>query len=259
MARYIFADDPLRQAFNYRRFAYSRLTDQHRVILSTATKDSNHSLQLFVAANHRIKIAVGRSCCQIHTKGAKCPAARITAAPRLGSNIAMFAAILFKRLLEFTDYHIDVDTHFAQQRCRSSVTLAQNTVQNVLCAEIIMAILARRFPRHAQCQQSRLAKAHHTSTSNHSRRLDIQNHFSLLQSHAGVSQYLRRRARPLRQNAEQQVLRPNVITTVTASNRVSMLDASARVVGQSRNKICKVFWHHQFSVLSVLPITANYT
>ena len=122
-----------------------------------------------------------------------------------------------------------------------------------------MAILARRFPRHAQCQQGRLAKAHHTGAGNHSRRFDIQNHFSLLQGYASVSQYLRRRARPLRQDAKQQMLRPNVITTVTASNRVSMLDASARVVGQSRNKICKIFWHHEFSVLSVLPIAANYT
>ena len=66
-----------------------------------------------------------------------------------------------------------------------------------------MAILARRFPRHAQCQQGRLAKAHHTGTGNYPGRFDIQNHFSLLQGYAGVSQYLRRRARPLRQNAEQ--------------------------------------------------------
>ena len=171
----------------------------------------------------------------------------------------MFAAILFKRLLEFADYHIDVDTHFAQQRCRSGITLSQDAVQYMLCTEIIMAVLARCFPCHAQCQQGRLAKAHHTGTGNYPRRFDIQNHFSLLQGYAGVSQYLRRRARPLRQDAEQQVLCSNVITTVTASNRVSMLDASARVVGQSRNKICKIFWHHQFSVLSVLPIAANYT
>ena len=171
----------------------------------------------------------------------------------------MFAAILFKRFLEFADYHIDVDAHLAQQRCRSGITLSQDTVQNVLCTEIIMAVLARCFPCHAQCQQGRLAKAHHAGTSNHSRRFDIENHFGLLQGYASVSQHLRRRARPLRQNTEQQVLCSNVITTVTASNRVSMLDASARVIGQSRNKICKVFWHHQFSVLSVLPITANYT
>ena len=115
----------------------------------------------------------------------------------------MFAAILFERLLEFADYHIDVDTHFAQQRCRSGITLSQDTVQNVLCTEIIMAVLARCFPCHAQCQQGRLAKTHHTGAGNHSRRFDIQNHFSLLQGHASVSQYLRRRARPLRQNAEQ--------------------------------------------------------
>ena len=85
----------------------------------------------------------------------------------------MFAAILFKRLLEFADYHIDVDTHFAQQRCRSSITLSQNTVQNVLCTEIIMAVLARCFPCHAQCQQSCLAKAHHAGTGNYPGRFDI--------------------------------------------------------------------------------------
>ena len=203
MARYVLADDPLRQPLNDGGFANAWITNQYWVILSTAAKDSNHSLQLFVAANHRVKFAVGCPRRQIHAKGAKRPAARITATPRLGSNIAMFAAILFKRLLEFADYHIDIDAHLAQQRCRSGIALSQDAVQDMLCPEIIMAVLARCFPCHAQCQQGCLAKAHHACTSNHSRRFDIENHFGLLQGYASVSQYLRRRARPLRQNAEQ--------------------------------------------------------
>ena len=128
MARYVLADDPLRQSLDDSGFTNAWVANQYWIVLGAAAKDSNHSLQLFVAANHRIKIAVGRSCCQIHTKGAKCPAARITAAPRLGSNIAMFAAILFKRLLEFADYHIDIDAHLAQQCCRSGIALSQDTV-----------------------------------------------------------------------------------------------------------------------------------
>ena len=203
MARYVLADDPLRQPLNDGGFANAWVANQYWIILGAAAKDSDHSLQLFVAANHRVKLAIGCPRRQIHAKGAKRPAARIAAAPRLGSNIAMFAAILFKRLLEFADYHIDIDAHLAQQCCRSGIALPQDAVQDMLCTEIIMAILARRFPCHAQCQQSRLAKAHHAGTGNHSRRFDIQNHFGLLQSYAGVSQYLRRRARPLRQNAEQ--------------------------------------------------------
>ena len=201
MARYVLADDPLRQPLNDGGFANAWITNQDWIVLGAAAKDSNHSLQLFVATNHRVKFAVGCPRRQIYTKGAKRPAAPVAAAPRLGSNIAMFAAILFKRLLEFADYHIDIDAHLAQQCCRSGISLSQDAVQDMLCTEIIMAVLARCFPCHAQCQQSCLAKADHTSTSNHSRRFDIENHFSLLQSYASVSQYLRCRARPLRQDA----------------------------------------------------------
>ncbi len=56
--RDIAPDDSLRQAFNNGRFANTWLTDKNRVVLGFAREDTDHSPDLGVPADYRVKLAL---------------------------------------------------------------------------------------------------------------------------------------------------------------------------------------------------------
>src|SRR5208283_1575099 len=60
--------NPLRQAFDNSRLADSRLADQHWIILGAPAQNLDHTLQLTVASNQRIQLAVHRRLRQIARK-----------------------------------------------------------------------------------------------------------------------------------------------------------------------------------------------
>ena len=57
---YVAADNPLRQAFDNGRLADPGIADQHRIVLGAPGEHLDHAANLFVAADHRIELALLR-------------------------------------------------------------------------------------------------------------------------------------------------------------------------------------------------------
>src|SRR5690606_15417957 len=57
---YVAVDDALRQAFDNRRLADARLTNQHRVVLGAAADHLNDAAHLVLAPDHRVELALPR-------------------------------------------------------------------------------------------------------------------------------------------------------------------------------------------------------
>ncbi len=58
--RHVAVDDALGEAFGDRRFAHTRLADQHRVVLGPARQHLHDTPDFFVAADHGIELALAR-------------------------------------------------------------------------------------------------------------------------------------------------------------------------------------------------------
>ena len=58
-------DDPLCQSFNNCGLTYTRLTDQHRIILGLPGKNPDHVPDLFVTANDRIQLLLSGTLYQV--------------------------------------------------------------------------------------------------------------------------------------------------------------------------------------------------
>ena len=58
--RHVAGDDLLRQALDDRRLADAGLADDHRVVLGAPVEDLHHALDLVVAADHRVELALAR-------------------------------------------------------------------------------------------------------------------------------------------------------------------------------------------------------
>src|ERR1035437_3243477 len=56
---YILIDDPLSKAFDYRSLTDPRFADQYRIVFGPAAKDLDDPLHLGVAADKRVKTALG--------------------------------------------------------------------------------------------------------------------------------------------------------------------------------------------------------
>ena len=57
--RHVALDDAMRQAFDDRGLADTRLADQHRIVLGAAGQHLDGAADLLVAADHGIELAVG--------------------------------------------------------------------------------------------------------------------------------------------------------------------------------------------------------
>ena len=51
-------DDALGQPLHDRRFTHAGLADQHRVVFGAAAEDLDRAADFFIAANHRIELAL---------------------------------------------------------------------------------------------------------------------------------------------------------------------------------------------------------
>ncbi|MNT53968.1 hypothetical protein D3C72_1910920 [compost metagenome] len=58
-------DNTLSQAFNDGGFTDTRLTNQYRVVFGTALQHLNGAADLFITANHRVKLALFRTLSEI--------------------------------------------------------------------------------------------------------------------------------------------------------------------------------------------------
>ena len=57
--RHVAADDALRQAFDDGGFSHARIADQHGIIFAAPGQHLDHAANFFVAADHRIELALG--------------------------------------------------------------------------------------------------------------------------------------------------------------------------------------------------------
>ena len=62
---HVAADDALRQPFDDGRLADAGLADEHRVVLRAARQHLDHAADFFVAADHRIELALAGELGQI--------------------------------------------------------------------------------------------------------------------------------------------------------------------------------------------------
>src|SRR5689334_5276542 len=63
--RHVAVGDALRQTFGNRGLTDARLTDKNRIVLRAARENLNDATDLFIAANHRIELALARGFSEI--------------------------------------------------------------------------------------------------------------------------------------------------------------------------------------------------
>ena len=65
--RNLAVDDALSQTFNDGRLADTRLADQHRIVLGATLQNLDGATDFIIAADHRVKFALGRTLGQVDT------------------------------------------------------------------------------------------------------------------------------------------------------------------------------------------------
>ena len=241
--------DRLRKALNDRSLTNTRLTNQNRIILRAARQDLHDALHLDAATDDRIQLVLARSLRQVATelledRGVR--ALRTTAAPHARAN--RLAALLVTPLVA-AEHLDDRLTHLRQIRALLSqhlgghtLTLLQEAEQQMLRPNVVVAQLKGL----TQTQLENALRARRERNMALNRLLTLANNLNDRSAHgltldAHRLQSLRRDALALRDQAEQQVLRANVIVLKTAGLILREHDDPARAISKAFEHVSPCF------------------
>ena len=128
-------DDALGQALDDGGLAHARLADQHRVVLLAARQDLDDALDLLLAPDDRVELALARQLREV--------AAELVQGRRLGPLLALLrpgargrAAQQLQRLLA---HPLAVHAQLEQHLRRHPLALADQPEQQVLGADVVVA------------------------------------------------------------------------------------------------------------------------
>ncbi len=165
-------DDALRQAFDDRGLADAGLAEQHRVVLGPARQDLHDTFDLAVAADHRVQLALagevgqvaaerverGRLALAVALRRAGVAARLAAAAAAAGAALllAVLALVLVvvlrgaEELEHFLAHFLELDAEVHQHLRGDALVLADQTEQQVLGADVVVAEVARFLERQLE-------------------------------------------------------------------------------------------------------------
>ncbi|MMZ58759.1 hypothetical protein D1872_207500 [compost metagenome] len=125
------------QTFSNCRFTNPRFTNQHRIVLRTAAKYLNHTLNFFAASNNRVQVAFLRTDRQITSQAIQ--GRRIYVS--LSTVVARYSFTAAKQLQHLLTCLIQADTQIVEYTCGNTFALTNQTKQNMFCSDIGMTQL----------------------------------------------------------------------------------------------------------------------
>ena len=149
---HVVGDDPLGQTLDDGRLAHAGLADQHGVVLRTARQDLHDALDLFMAADDRVELAVAGQLRQVAAelvehRGARRAVARARALARTDGLLALAARHQLDDLLA---HPAEVRPQADEHGGGDALALTYETEEHVLGADVAVAELKRLTQRELE-------------------------------------------------------------------------------------------------------------
>ena len=247
--RHVARRDLLGQALCDGRLANARVADERRVILGAAGQDLDDAVDLLLAADDRVKLALAGGLCQVlAVLGQRLASA--AGSRRLGravcAGLAGRALALAHVLRKLVEQRARVDTQVIEDGDGHVLALMQQAEQQVLGADVAVAHLGRR--RDGQLDDALGARrqplrGRRVRRAEADQLLDLL--FNIFCRDTGLGQDLGRHAAALEQQAVEQMLGADIVMTHAAGRLLCELDRGRRTVGESIVK------SHKATLLSV--------
>ena len=154
--------DALGQALHHGGLAHAGLADEHRVVLGAAGQDLHDPLDLLLATDHRVELAVlrhlGEVAAELVEQLARLLVARLaaaSAAATAAATLALTAAGAGEHADDLVADLLGVGVEVGEDACGHALVLAHEAEQDVLGADVVVP----QRQRLAQCQLKHLLGA----------------------------------------------------------------------------------------------------
>ena len=146
----LLADDVLRQPFDDGGLADARLADQHRVVLGPARQDLHHALDLFLAADHRVELAVPGQLREVPSELVEHHRSLAAALRGTGDLLTLAGGVAGEELDHGLADAVEVRTELLQHLRGDALALADQSEQDVLGADVVVTELQRFAERQLE-------------------------------------------------------------------------------------------------------------
>ena len=205
-------DDVLCKAFDDGGLADAGLADEHGVVLGATRQHLHDALDLFLAADDRIKLALARSGSEIAAELVEHERCRRSALGRSARGGRLLARVSGEELDDLLAHAIEVGAELDEHLSGNTLALADESQQDVLGADVVVA----QLQRFAQGQFEHLLGARSEGNVSAGRLLALANDLLDLLAHglkrnAQTFERLGGDAFALMDEAEQDVLGADVV------------------------------------------------
>ncbi len=143
-------DDGLRQALDDGGLADAGLADQHRVVLRPAREHLHDALDLLLAADHRVELAVAGELGEVAAELVEHHRALAAALRRAGDLLALAGGVAGQELDHGLADAVEVGAELLQHLGGDALALADQPEQDVLGADVVVAELERLAERQLE-------------------------------------------------------------------------------------------------------------
>ena len=224
---HVVADDLLREPLDDRRLAHARLADQHRVVLGAAGQDLDDALDLLLAADDRIELALAGQLGQVARELVEDRRLRALLGPRI-----VLVAEQRQRLLA---HLVEPGAERLEDLRGDRLAFLHQAEQQMLGADVVVAELPRFLDGKLENALGLRRERHFTERErlreSGERALDLRLH--RLEPEPEPLQNRRRDAFAVADQAEEDVLGPDEIVAETTSFLTRQDDDPSRPFGES--------------------------
>jgi hypothetical protein len=140
--RYLVGGDLLRESLDDGRLADARLADEHGVVLRPARQDLHHALDLVLASDHGIELALASGAGEVATELIEHLGAAAAAATLLAAGLpALFAVVPGQQLDDRRTHLLEVGPEVEKDLRGHTLALADEPEQDVLGAYVVVSEL----------------------------------------------------------------------------------------------------------------------
>ncbi len=139
--RHLVGGDELRKPLDDGRLAHTRLADEHGVVLGPAREDLHHALDLLLAADHRVELALVRRAREVAAELVEQRRLGAPSAPVLLARLGRLAVVPGEQLDDGRAHLLEIGAEVEQHLRGDALPFADEAEQDVLGADVVVAEL----------------------------------------------------------------------------------------------------------------------